>query len=487
VTRLKAVVAIAVAGSIAACSPHKVTKNPAPPVELPVGYSKASTGAPLPEKWWQDFGDANLNALVEEALKGSFQLKGAWARLRQARALSKSVGAARLPTFTVGAGASYSGQPTQFGSVQSTSLDVSGGVSYELDLWKRLDSNAKAASFTTLARRDQVDAMAISIASQIAETWFSLLFERAQRKLLTAQVKTNKTFLELVEFRFKQGLVTALDVFQQRQQLVATEAQLVSVVAREAQAENALAVLVGKPPRSLTLPGADALPKLPPLPNTGMPADLLVRRPDIRAQHRSLVAADYNVAVAVANRLPGLSLSGQGGWRRQASTLGGMSQVLTEPFYILGANISAILFDWGRNKAEVERQKGIVEEALHGFGHALLVAISEVENALVLERQQLKLIENLKLQVDLAEKTVTQSRSRYQAGLVDFLRVLTALQNKQRLEIQILAAERQLLSHRVQLCRALGGTWTTKLKAPKPTKLKAASSKQSKQSKRETK
>lgn len=153
---------------------------------------------------------------------------------------------------------------------------------------------------------------------------------------------------------------------------------------------------------------------------------------------------------------------------------------MSAPFYSLAANLTAVLFDWGRNKAEVDRNKGVVEEALHGFGQALLVAMSEVENALVLERQQLKLIENLKLQQDLADKTVEQARSRYQAGLVDFLRVLTALQNKQRLEVQALAAERQLLSYRVQLCRALGGTWTQKLKAPKPVAPKTAATKRDK-------
>ncbi len=479
-SRLQAALAIAVAGSVAACSPHKVVENPAPPVKLPPSFSKAPTGAPMPEKWWQDFNDPALNALIDQAFAGNFQLKSAWARFRQARAVAKAAGATRLPTFTVGAGGALSAQPTQFGSVTSTSLEVSGGVSYEIDIWKKISSQAKAASVNSWASRDDVDAMAISIASQITETWFSVLFERAQRKLLTEQVKTNKTFLEIVEFRFKQGLVTALDVFQQRQQLVATEAQLVTVVSRLAQAENALAVLVGKPPRSLNVGGGEALPKLPPLPNTGLPADLLVRRPDVRALRRRLVAADHNVAVAVANRLPGLTLQGQGGWRRQASSFGGMTQILTEPFYLLGANLNAILFDWGRNKAEVTRTKGVVEEALFGLGQALLVAMSEVENALIQEQQQIKLIANIKEQLELADKSFTQAQARYQAGLVDFLRVLTAQQNKQRLEVQLLGAERQLLSYRVQLCRALGGTWTKKLTAPKVVEPKNASSKRDK-------
>lgn len=465
-TRLLVVAALGIATSVTACSPHKVVTNPAPPVALPTNYSVSPSTAPLPQKWWRDFSDPDLNALIERAFKGNFQLRAAWARLRQARATAGGASASRFPFFTGNVSAAKQRQVFAFAPmpIEFTQYELSAGVSYELDLWKRADSQYKATAFNMQANRDDVAAMAMSIAAQIAETWFNLVYQRAQHKLLSEQVKTNETFLELVEFRFKQGLVTALDVFQQRQQLVSTRSQLANVVAQVQQAENTLAILVGQPPRTITVGGRVDLPPLPPLPNTGVPADLLVRRPDVRAARRRLIAADYQVAVAVANRLPGLSLTGQGGLRSPTS----ITDLFSSPFYLISGALAGPLFDFGRNKAEADRNRGVVEELLNNFGQVLIVAMNEVENALILERQQLKFITELKEQQELAEKTLTEARARYQAGLVDFLRVLTALQNKQLVEVQMLGAARQLLSYRIQLCRALGGTWTRTLEEPKP-------------------
>lgn len=464
---------------MAACSPHSVTTRPAPPVKLPVAFSSGGSQAPAPNKWWLTFSDSQLNALVDQAMAGNLQLKAAWARLSQAAATVRAAGATRFPTLTGSLTGFYQRSASAFSGEVGTqsNFELSAAVNYELDLFRRLGSQADAAKLNAIASRDDVEAMAMTLASQITETWFTILFEQAQRKLLTEQVKTNKTFLELVEFRFKQGLVTALDVFQQRQQLVATEAQLTTVVSRLAQARNALAVLVGKPPGAITVNAGDELPKVGPLPGTGIPADLLIRRPDVRAMRRRLVAADYQVAAAVAARLPGLSISPKGGLRGDSFNSGMFNNSIAAPFYSIAAGLTGVLFDWGRLSAEVDRNKAVVQEALAGFGQQLLVALQEVENALVLERQQHELIKKIEEQLELADKSLEQARARYQAGLVDFLRVLTALQNKQRLEVQLLGARRQLLSYRVQLCRALGGTWTRKLKAPNPAELKQADDK----------
>jgi len=450
-----------------------VTTNPAPPVQVPAQFSSGTGKAAGPNKWWLAFSDPQLNSLINQAMAGNLQLKSAWARLSQAAAQVRAAGASRFPILTGSLTGYYTRSASAFsGQVGSSAgFELSGAVSYEADLFKRVASQADAAKLNAIASRDDVESIAMTLASQIAETWFTILFERAQRKLLTDQVKTNKTFLELVEFRFKQGLVTALDVYQQRQQLVATEAQLVTVVSRLARAQNALAVLVGKAPGNFSVAAGEELPKLGALPATGIPADLLLRRPDIRALRHRLVAADYQVASAVASRLPTLSLNPKGGLKGDSFNSGMFNNSITAPFYTLAGALTGVLFDWGRTSAEIDRNKSVVQEALYGFGQQLLVAIQEVENALVLERQQHLLIKNIEEQLDLSNKSLEQARARYQAGLVDFLRVLTALQNKQRLEVQLLGARRQLLSYRVQLCRALGGTWTRKLSAPKPAEL----------------
>src|SRR5690606_22122303 len=161
---------------------------------------------------------------------------------------------------------------------------------------------------------DDAEAIAISLASEVAEAWFDIIAQRSQYKLISEQITTNETYLELVRLRFEKGLASALDVYQQRQQLVTTQAQLRLIEAAIRLFEHRLAILIGKPPREVTTDSGDVLPALPEaVPGTGLPVALLDRRPDVRAARRRVESADYRVAVAVADRLPALRLGGQVG------------------------------------------------------------------------------------------------------------------------------------------------------------------------------
>jgi NodT family efflux transporter outer membrane factor (OMF) lipoprotein len=346
-------------------------------------------------------------------------------------------------------------------TTRTNQFSASVGAAYEVDLWKRVGSQAAGAALDAAAFRDDVEAMAISLAAEISEAWFDLVVQRAQRKLLAEQLETNQTFLELVELRFEQGLASALDVYQQRQQVVATRGQLTLVESAIAALGFRLAALVGQPPRSVVAGERDALPGMPELPGTGIPADLLERRPDVRAARRRVEAADHRVAVAVADRLPGLRLSGS--TSLQDSNI---AELIATPLWAIIASVTQPIFAGGRLKAEVERNRAIVEERLMQYGQVLLLAMTEVETALVQERQQLANIAALEEQVEIGKSALREARARYREGLIDYLPVLTSLQALQRVELSVLQARRQLLSHRIQLCRALGGTWTARLAPP---------------------
>jgi len=203
------------------------------------------------------------------------------------------------------------------------------------------------------------------------------------------------------------------------------------------------------------------LPDLPPLPTTGVPSELLKRRPDLRAAQRRVEAADYPVAAAVAARYPRLSLSAS-----VSSQPSNFNDYLLDPLWTLAANLALPLIDGGRRVAEVERTRAVVSEAVAAYGKAVLQALVEVENALVQERQQIANIEQLREQVQVSSVTLDQARQRYGHGLADFLTVLTALRSHQEVELGLLDAKRQLLSHRIQLCRALGGTWAEQVSPP---------------------
>ncbi len=473
-TRGLVLVGLAVA---AGCTPHQVTRDPLPPVAVPAAFSAAApSGAQaVPEKWWLEFGDPDLTRLVAAGLSDNLQLHAAWARLRQASAGVDQATSAKWPQLNLDASAARQksrfnlAEPIGQVTTKTNQFSVSVGAAYEVDLWRRIGSQASAAALDAIALRDDAEAMAITISAEITEAWFDILFQRAQRQLLVAQAETNRIYLELVQLRFDQGLASALDVYQQRQQVVATRAQLGLTDAAIEALGFKLAVLVGQPPGQVASGERADLPALPPLPETGVPADLLERRPDVRAARRRVEAADYRVAVAVADRLPGLRLSGSTSLQDTE-----IASLIATPLWAILAAVTEPLFDGGRRKAEVVRTRAVVEERLMQYGQTLLTAMTEVESALVQERQQTKYIADLEQQVELGEAALREARARYSQGLIDYLPVLTALQALQRSQLAVLQARRQLLSYRVQLCRALGGSWTRELEPSSPSRLRAA-------------
>jgi NodT family efflux transporter outer membrane factor (OMF) lipoprotein len=456
----------ALATAALACSPHKVTHNPAPPLPLPASYSAGQGAASTPEKWWLDFGDPGLNALIAQTLQGNFQLRAAWARVRQARALVIQASSGKYPQIDLNASVGrqktrFAFQGTEF-TQQLNQFSASIGAAYEVDLWRRMANAGDAAALDALAVRDDVESIAITLAAEVAEAWFDLIAQRAQHKLISGQIETNETYLELVRLRFEKGLASALDVFQQRQQLVSTRAQLKLIESVIELHQYRLAVLAGAPPQGFAVAGGDTLPAPPAaVPGTGLPADLLERRPDVRAARRRVEAADYRVAVAVADRLPALRLQGSTGLQSTS-----LANFIASPLWSIIAAATAPLFDGGRRAAEVERNRAVVEERLMGYGQVMLQALVEVESALAQERLQLAYIADLEEAVELADATLREAQARYRQGLIDYLPVLSALQGLQRAELSLLMARRQLLSYRIQLCRALGGGWTQELEAP---------------------
>jgi outer membrane protein, multidrug efflux system len=454
---------IASVGAIS-CAVHKPVRNPPPPVPVPDAYQSSGATGALPERWWQAFGDRQLDQLVELALKGNLQLQGSWARIAQARAAARQAGAGRWPQVNASARASRGSNRLNFGDqppIEFTQNQFVASVeaTYEVDLWQRVGSQAKAAVRDLEASRYDLEAMAISLAAEISEAWFDGLAQRELRDLLTVQLETNSTFVELVTMRFEQGLgASAADVFQARQQVVGTRAQLSLIEAREQTAAYRLAVLVGRAPGALAVAEHSELPELPDLPGAGVPADLLLRRPDVRAMGRRVEAADWRLAAAVAERLPRLSLAGSVSLQDNS-----LANFIATPLYNLAANLLAPLFDGGLRAAAADRSRAVVAELAASYGQILLQALFEVETALVLEKAQLAHIEDLKQQVEISVETLAETRNRYREGITDFLPVITALRSLQAAEQSLLSARRQLLSYRVQLCRALGGTWTGEL------------------------
>jgi NodT family efflux transporter outer membrane factor (OMF) lipoprotein len=427
---------------------HRVNEDVGPGVAPAPAYSLTpQAGAAAAGPWWQGFADPLLDEVMATFLAGNFSLQQAEARLRQARLLQGQAGTRLLPELsgTVGAGSRWMSEGRHTKN-QTAQLELA----WEADLWRRLSSAHKALRLEAAAAEDAVQDTALLLGAQVAETYFQIVEQKLHLALLTKQIVVNETFLELIELRFANGAASVVDIYQQRQLLAAIHTQIPMVRAGLRTQQHRLQVLLGITPGQAMIAVADELPGLGPLPGLGLPADLLLHRPDLRQARQKLVAADYRVAEAIANRLPQLRLFANGGL--DGSSFSGDNLFLS----VVGEAVAPLL-DWGRRKQEVDRQRALVEEELARYTEIFLVAIEEVENALWQEQEQLRRQEALHEQLRLATANLKETRNRYMQGLTDYLPVLTALHTLQDLERDILLSRRQLLSIRILLCRALGG------------------------------
>lgn len=469
------------AGALVACNPVHTARRPDDvtldavqlgAARLPDGWQQGTGTVEPPDRWWMALGDASLDAMMTRLLEENLDLVQAHARLRQAQALAEqqgaslwpqvnaqaSVGASRVyaPTFSVGP----AGATTRIEPSVNESYGLSLAAAYEVDLWDRLGAATRAADLDARASRLDYEALAVSLTAQAADLWYALIEQRATEALLQSQIETNQTLLELMRFRFGEGLAAAADVLQQEQLLLTTRRQLPAVQARRATLEHQLALLLGRPPAAgIDLAGElAALPAPPALPSAGLPSSLLDRRPDIRAARLRVSAADERVGAAIAARLPSLTLSASTGF--QADSFG---DLIDRWVWSLAGQIIAPLIDGGRRRAEVERTRAVLAGALAAFVQTTLRAFVEVEDALVLAARQAETLERLEAELAVGRALLDQAQARYTEGLTDYLPVLTALQGVQRAEVSLISARRQRLAYHIQLYRALGGRWTTEL------------------------
>ena len=459
---------------------HQVPTDPPPPLAIPKMFSATATAgasttvvAHQPD-WWRSFNEPELNRLVALALEGSMSLKAAYARLEAASAAARIAGSEYVPVLTVGPQISYGQQVVNFGGganvFEQSQLNLQGSFSYELDLWGRIHGQVQAGGADAQGSEFDLATAHITVASNIADTWLRAIEQKAVIELLRSQLDANNTYLSLVELRFRQGLVSSLDVLQQRQQSATLEAQIPPAQAQLAVFEHQLAAWMGKPPGSLHIEQA-TLPKMPAVPHLGVPSEVLLHRPDVRAAQMRVVAADHRVGSAVAARFPRLTLSFTGGLRGFDLASGLFQNYL----YNLVSGITLPLTDQVRLGAQEKQARAQLKEVVANYGDVVLTALREVEDALVQEARQQDLLKELGRQVELAQATLTEAQRRYKNGLSDYLPVLTAVQTLQSVEQRQLTARRQWLSFRVQLYRALGGIWTRETLAQQSTEVEDAS------------
>lgn len=421
---------------------------------VPDNFSKNGQ-AQLSERWWLEFHDEQLNKLMSIALEQSFTLQAAFYRLKRAEAAYRVSTGNLLPSLD--ADNKFSSNRNRVESTTSSSQNFSLGLtaSYEVDLWGRISSLKEAAEFDMLGSEMDLETAAITLSSQVASTWYQLSEQRNRLQLLERQHGVNDKALEIIKLQFKTGKVGIEDVLQQQQLLESNMAEQARLQAEIDQSFHALNILIGEPPNStayIPLSGVLFMPQ--DLPATGLPAELLNRRPDVKSAFFEVEAANARLAAAIAAQYPALSISASIN-TSSAST----SDLFDDWFSNIAANLITPLFDGGKLTAEVEQQEAISKEKLNLYNQTMLNALSEVEDALSQETQQRKYIAHVDNQLALATQSMEQIKNRYLKGTENYQRVLTALVSMQNLQQTQLKARQTLINYRIELCRSLAGGW----------------------------
>lgn len=436
--------------SVAGCAPR--TTQADLPVDVPGSFS-ASGEATIPDRWWTGFEDPELDRLVDTALRSNLDLAAAWSRLREAGAAADEEYAALFPALD----AELDGQVSRAGDEDvNERLGLGLAAEYEIDLWGRVSSTAEAERLRAAATLEDYRTAALTLSAEVAGTWLRLIEARSQRDLIEEQIGTNEQVLSLIRTRLGVGQVRGVDIIRQRQLLESTREQRIAAESRIGVLEHSLAVLLGLPPRSDVTAGTGRLPGLPPLPATGLPSELVRRRPDVRGAFALLRASDEDLASAVSAMYPRLSLTGS-----ISGEDGDVDGRIDEWFRSLAGSLVAPIFRGGELRAGVDRAEAVRQRRIYEYGQTVLTALREVEDALIREQKQMETIESLERQLDLARQTYEQLRVEYFNGVGDYLEVLTALTAVQRIQRDSLSARLLLLEYRVALYRALAGGFET--------------------------
>lgn len=432
-------------------------------VEAPWRESRPDDAAPK-GPWWQRYGDPRLDALEQQALAGSPTLALAAARLAQARASLAGASASVFPQIGLSERAARqktsANRPLSnynspnFSTVQND-LALSMSVGYEFDLAGRVQRSVEGASATAEQSAADAENTRLLLTTDVATAYFSLRAVDAELDVLTRAIALQRRALELVNARHDLGAATGLDVAQQRALLDTTLVQVDVLRRQRGPFEHALATLTGVPAPGFAL-AADlrevAVPAVP----LGVPSDVLERRPDVAAAERAMAAANAQIGVARAAFFPSVTLGGAFGVdSRQWSTLFDAPSIL----WSLGVSATQVLFDGGRQKANVEFARAGHAATVANYRRIVLQAMQEVEDGITGLAALDRAAAQAQLAATSAGRVLAMATARYEGGVSGYLEVITAQQAQLASERQATQLRGQRLLTAVFLVKALGGDW----------------------------
>jgi len=448
---------------LANCTLFKTDPKTDVPLLLPDQWESIDSNEDITLGWLTQFNDKILNHHVRTALQNNFNLQVNLEQLNAAIANAKATNANLFPDINVGL---QRGRTKNFTindegnaiAQYSTQYQSDIGVSWEADLWNKLSDLSRAAALDSEVQAASYQAARLSLAANVAQTWFNTIEATNQYELSQRQLNSLGEALDIVENNYRAGLTSAVDVFSAKSDMENQRALVAQSNQTQEELKRNFNRLLGRyPSAQLDTSKAktpDSIGKIP----TGLPSELLLRRPDIIAARKNWVARQYNQENARKNRYPSFKLTGTLGQRSDS-----LSEVLDSDdlFWSLLTGFTQPVFNAGRLKAFEEGAGAQTRQALAEYANTILTAFNEVENALAGEEFLLIQYKTTKSAAELAKSAYDISLEQYQRGLVEYVTVLANQRQYFSADSRQISLYNDLIQNRINLHLALGGDFFT--------------------------
>ena len=432
-----------------------------PELDVPEKYVAPAPGGESVANldWWQLFQDEQLQLLIRTALDENKDLGIALSRIEEARLTVTAVRANQFPFLNLGGFFGREKQSRELfpGADSDDRFRVTGDLTYQVDLWGQYSRATEAARADLLATESAYRTVTISLVSEVANTYLLLRDLDERLKVSERTLKTRLDSLVIIQARFDKGTVPELDVYQAQIEVAVAETAIASFQRQIVQTENALRILLGRNPGPVTRGDSLASQTFPPAVPTGLPSELLQRRPDVVQAEANLMAATATVGVAEALRYPSISLTGSFG--AESTDLSDLNSGDAETWGF-GANLFAPIFNSGQLREQSEAARERAKQAMLVYEGTLQQSFREVEDALVGVRTYN--VENLAQtrRAVAARNAARLSRARYDGGVVDYLEVLDTERTLFNAELAQSETLQLYYNAIVRLYGALGGGWS---------------------------
>lgn len=444
----------AVFAVLGACSLTPAYERP----EIAAPDAWRATAAPqsdaaLAADWWRGFGSDELNELITQALAANHDLAVAASRVEQARATAQMARSKLLPYATTSASRSKDRQTAAGDHVVSSAEEAVATVSYEVDLWGANRASVQAERTRVAASQYSLEATRLLLQAEVATDYFQALALKDRLAIAQKNLDAARRLMELVEVRFRSGAATGLDVAQQRTTLLGIEADVPVLQQSLVETQSALALLLGREPQEFVVSGSSLADLTLPSVDPGQPADLLERRPDVRAAEAELKAANADIGAARAALYPTVDLSASAtvtGWLTGGSTTIGS----------VVASLAQTIFDGGERRAQIALSEATRHELVETYAQTVLAGFKEVHDGLSAVQTNATRATSLAEAARQAQQALQIATVRYRAGSEDLLTLLESQRSQLSAEDSLVQAQLASYNASLGLFKALGGGWS---------------------------